>query len=534
MLVAPTGKAVSIIKQKFINFYTNYVKSNTILPNEKNSSEMFIVNSKKKNRYNGVSSSGGGHNNSDDDKALATIWCGTMHKLLFSFCKRPDIMFIDEASMLPPWLLAQVLNRYYHSNLQVVLIGDKNQISSIDEGELLRELIKFLPTTQLRFDCRRDNNTSDLALNISKLIHGVNITNSEDNDIVDDTNDNGVNTRKACYDDLVLSIDYKVCKFNKNMFYVQGTHDDIIEVVKHYKTRGLYKNAEDVYVITPFNGEPKWDEGQQKYITPEDGCLAINKKLRPVWVDNIDLIDDAWYNQWCIGDFIVMNENQNDIGIVNGDTGYIIGCNSGYLICKFGDQTQSVKGEENKKNKGKEILISTRKDDEDSEFITSNKIKLAWCVSNYKCQGGERKLVIYYVPRVGKYYTANRRSSFTAISRASELCICISPDINIMREAINYQLDDRVDNLSLSYNSRSQLNIERLNNNDYDHNHNHMVDPDTGDHSLDHGDDEQVTTPYLLSLMDEHKSLIGKYQHTVKCNKNDIELRANNMLLGTA
>jgi len=175
------------------------------------------------------------------------------------------------------------------------------------------------------------------------------------------------------------------------------------------------------------------------------GRLILNRHVRTQGENAVISMTDFWKVSWYKGDLILANKNFQDEGIYNGDVGEVVEISgstwdNGSLSCKFGDNIIRIAAGP------RQIDV-----DDDDEEMTTRSFRLAWCRTTHKTQGDEYEIVIYHVPKVGKFYTANFRNAFTAISRAKEICICVSPTIDILKAAINHRSDLRIDNLTLTY-----------------------------------------------------------------------------------
>jgi len=364
------------------------------------------------------------------DINVARVFFRTTHAALLSPIK-PTMILIDEISLLPAWLLARLLMKYRDDSSDVVsmtFVGDPYQLPSIDAGDVARELSKVLPTVELVYNWRCDSSEGQLAKNIDTMIKK--------------------RDSKKLYSHLKWG-DNKNINYNYNeitgddMFFVAGNRDTVLDTVKRFIDSGALQT--EVCVIDPFNGEPT---KENCYKISEDGCLSLNWSLRGLWnskrVKNVDSVTDRWDKEWWTGDLVLVIKNLPDRGLRNGSVGEVLRietdkCRLSWLVCKFGSQ---------------EVGIPTTpySDDSNTDEFTTQSLRLAWCRTTHRVQGDEFKVVIYYIPYNGSYHTADLRNVFTAISRAKCVCICVAPREDILRDAVNFSHDPRIDNLLLTYN----------------------------------------------------------------------------------
>lgn len=110
-----------------------------------------------------------------------------------------------------------------------------------------------------------------------------------------------------------------------------------------------------------------------------------------------------------IGDKIIINKNNYDLGIFNGETGIVKEAYPfGNIVVDFGDRIVTIPSE---------ILTCYR-----GSYITYNPqrdISLAYVITTHKSQGSEYEEVIYVMDKA-VIYNESRRNLYTAITRAKK------------------------------------------------------------------------------------------------------------------
>ncbi|MBW8348208.1 ATP-dependent RecD-like DNA helicase [Bacillus sp. IITD106] len=276
------------------------------------------------------------------------------------------LVIVDEMSMVDTWLAHQLLKALPQS-IQVILVGDEDQLPSVGPGQVLKDLIdsKIIPTVQLTDIYRQEEGSS-----IINLAHEIK------------------NGRTP--PDLV--------KQQKDRSFFQCQTGQISEVIKKVVLNAKQKGypAKDVQVLAPMYRGPA-------------GIDNLNKILQEIFNPNPDgkrkelSFGDVKYR---IGDKVLQLVNQPEQHVFNGDMGEIISI----LYAKENTENQDM------------VVVSF----EGTEVIYTrgdlNQITHAYCCSIHKSQGSEFPIVI--LPVVRSYYRMLRRNLlYTAITRSKQFLI---------------------------------------------------------------------------------------------------------------
>lgn len=268
-------------------------------------------------------------------------------------------VIIDEASMLDI-RLADALIRAVPKTAQLILIGDVDQLPSVGPGNVLRDLIESgrVPYTRLGRIFRQAAHSR-----IVQTAHAINA--GEKPDFGDDGSptdchfievDNGADI-KAKIQDLVAR-----------------------KIPQDYG----FDPAQDVQVLTPMNrgelGTMTLNEDLQRLLNPLRQGMQEYKRgslvLRP-------------------GDKVIQSVNNYDLGVFNGDIGYVqdTRVDGGKLIISFGDR------------------IVTYEDEHAMD------LRLAYAITIHKSQGSEFPVVV--IPCSMQHYVMLQRNLiYTGLTRA--------------------------------------------------------------------------------------------------------------------
>lgn len=243
------------------------------------------------------------------------------------------IVLIDEASMIDIFLFNSLLEAL-KDNVQIILVGDANQLPSVSPGQILKDLIdsEVVPVVKLNelYRQKEDSYIISLANEINTGIIDEDFTNRRGDY-------NFIETRKE-------QIEYIVCELCKKAIERNYNYNQIQVLVPMY--RGM-------------NGIDNLNNRLQQIFNPKD-------KYKNEYIHNGVVFRE--------GDKVLQTKNLNDLEISNGDIGII----ERIVITKNGVEAQiDFDGV---------IVDFNRKHFED--------LKLGYAISIHKSQGSEFDLVI--------------------------------------------------------------------------------------------------------------------------------------------
>ncbi|MDG5470903.1 ATP-dependent RecD-like DNA helicase [Jeotgalibacillus sp. ET6] len=276
------------------------------------------------------------------------------------------LLIVDEMSMVDTWLANQLLQAV-PDTMQVIIVGDQDQLPSVGPGQVLQDLIhsKLVPTVQLTDIYRQEEGSS-----IIELAHQM-----KEGKLPQDL-------RKQHADRSFIA-----CHASQM--------DEVVgKVVKNAIKKGY--TAKDIQVLAPMYRGPA-------------GIDRLNKVLQELMNPNPDKTrkELQWGDiAYRIGDKVLQLVNQPESHVFNGDMGEVISI----FYAKENTEKQDM------------VLVSfdgvevtyTRQD--------LNQITHAFCCSIHKSQGSEFPIVI--LPVVKSYYRMLRRNLlYTAITRSKRFLI---------------------------------------------------------------------------------------------------------------
>lgn len=300
--------------------------------------------------------------------------------------REPDIIFVDEVSMVGIELFSKLLAAI-PAGARLVLIGDPNQLPSIQAGQLLRDLIEsgVIRTIHLHKVFRQDA-TSAILSTAEKIINTA-----VDQDIHLDEKGEGF-------------------AFNKNFSNPHRIPGGVIQTIEMVQKAGI--PIKGIQVI-PTRRQGEYGVNNMNYL--------LQNHFNPQGAEN-----RFYYagKEFRLHDRVIHVRNNYDKNVFNGEIGEIIEVQhtrERALIVQYPSKT----------------IPYAEKDLEDLE--------LAYALTVHKCQGSEFGVVIIPVAGEGN----NRRSLYTAVTRGRKLVLQIGTESALTAEMRDESTDKRASHLAI-------------------------------------------------------------------------------------
>jgi len=272
-----------------------------------------------------------------------------------------DLIVIDEVSMVDQ-RLAYALMQRVKPGVQLLLVGDPDQLPSVGEGNVLRELIRsqMIPTVVLDTVFRQASN-SRIAMNAYAVNH---------------------NDTHLLYGDDFFMLDAETAQDAENL------------VLKYYFDEVTTKGIENVQILSPFR--------KKGAVGADNLNVVIREMINPHRAGVNEFKCGA--RTFREGDRIIQTRNHEDVS--NGDMGVITAISTD----DDGEAEITVRLVD-----GRELTYS--------EEMMEN-VDWSYCITIHKSQGAEFPTVI--IPLLKEHYVMLRRNLlYTAISRAKSKVILI-------------------------------------------------------------------------------------------------------------
>jgi len=296
-----------------------------------------------------------------------------------------DYIIIDEFSMVDIWLANQLF-KAVPDHMQILMVGDDDQLPSVGPGQVLADLFssKLIPNIILTEVYRQKEGSK-----IIQLAHLI----KQDK----------------------LELDH--LKKDEDFSFIPCQTNQVVEVVSTIVQKALTKGIamQDIQILAPMYrtnaGINTINQHIQQIVNPPNK----NKRERR--------INEAVYR---VGDRVIQLVNQPEDGVYNGDIGEIV---------------QIFRAKENEE-KQEQIVVSF--DDNEVVFTRTNYLNFmhAYCISIHKSQGSEFPIVI--MPVVRAYRRMLRKNLlYTAITRSKQSLILCGEMDAFMKGIQTYDSDTR-------------------------------------------------------------------------------------------
>lgn len=271
-----------------------------------------------------------------------------------------DLVIVDEASMVDLALMSKLVDAL-KPDAKLILLGDKNQLASVESGAVLADLIEALPdkSAELKQSFRFDEN-------IRAVAEGVNAQHAE-----------------KLWQALVEE------RFNNVSLLSTGAEERVVEQSQDYWR--LINNHQSFTAVMEAFG--KFQCLATNRIGPL-GVVDINSRVEALLADR-RLIERDEIGSWYYGRPIIVTRNIPELGLFNGDIGITLNDANNNLRVYF------------------------EGDEEWRDYIPSriSYCETAWAMTVHKSQGSEFDEVLVLFPEVLNP-VLTKELLYTAITRA--------------------------------------------------------------------------------------------------------------------
>jgi exodeoxyribonuclease V alpha subunit len=326
-------------------------------------------------------------------------------------------VIFDESSMITTELLYDFLLKYPGIK-KLTFLGDCNQLQPIGWGSFFQQMLKSetIPTYRLTTNFRSITKTGvkdGIILNANEIMTHNNLEPFEFTE-------------------------------TDNFYVKEGPIEMVYDIIKGCFNSGI--KSKDLVVICPYN----------RYID------QINRRFQSIYDLGGRRVTDSRGYTWIVGDRVMLTENDADIGVFNGETGYIKDLTDKAVLVDFGlagcheflieptaqNKTYNRYGQAVGYGYQDGIAESVAEDEDviDSER-TVKKLTLSFCITVDKSQGSEYAYVVGYIPEFNTGSFINKNRIYTLFSRAQTLFWFVVDSIADLNVAAIKPSPIRFDNL---------------------------------------------------------------------------------------
>ena len=300
--------------------------------------------------------------------------------------RTPDIVFVDEVSMVDIGLFVELLD-VVPAGARLVLIGDQDQLPSIEPGQVLRDLIDsgVIRIIHLR-EVFRQEDGSAIRSNAAKIIQA------------------------AVDEDIHLDEKGAGFAFNVHLSNPHRIPNAVIKAIEIVQKSGI--PLREIPVITWHQrgelGTRNWNHLLQDHFNPqneENKLYCGGKEFR-------------------LHDRVIHIKNNYDLNVFNGETGEITEI-----------------------HRTREWALTVQYDSKAVHYSEKDleELDLAYALTAHKSQGSEYSVVI--IPIAGKGIT--RRLLYTAVTRGKKLVLLVGTEEALTAEMRGETTDKRASHLTL-------------------------------------------------------------------------------------
>ncbi|WP_377888364.1 ATP-dependent RecD-like DNA helicase [Alkalihalobacillus sp. R86527] len=308
------------------------------------------------------------------------------------------LLIVDEVSMVDIWLANQLF-KSLPEHIQVVIVGDEDQLPSVGPGQVLKDLIHSdaVPVSKLTDIYRQAEGSS-----IIQLAHSIK--------------------------DGVLPDEFSTPTSDRRFF--PCNQQQIIEVVSQVCGNALKKgySPKDIQVLAPmYRGTA--------------GVDRLNKELQQLFNPPSDQRRELPHGDlvYRVGDKVLQLVNNPEENVYNGDMGEVV----------------SVFFARENTEKQDQLVVSFDGQEVVYERGDFNQLTHAYCCSIHKSQGSEFPIVV--LPVVKGYYRMLRKNLiYTAVTRSKDYLILCGEE-QAIKLAIQTE-DDQIRNTRLTEKLQETLN----------------------------------------------------------------------------
>lgn len=332
--------------------------------------------------------------------------------------KEYEHILIDEASMLSMPLFYDLMQAYPKVK-KITLIGDDNQLPPIEWGSLFQQLIKSstVPTYRLTTNYRvyTENGTTDgIIANANRIISH--------------------NNESAPF----------FFRQSENFRVINGPIERVYDLIALCFKSGI--TANQVVILSPFNRD----------------LPLLNQRFQHIYNVGSRFVVDKRNIKWMIGDRVMLTENDEEINVFNGETGFVKDVNEKAIMVDFGnsgcheflleglvnsDFSASTTGR--KKYRGRNVdEVKDGYEGEDVEGRTVLKLTHGFAMTVDKSQGSEWDFIIIYISDFGHSSFLSNKRFYTALTRAKRCEWLVVSNIEAAEKTAVSPHPYRWDNLS--------------------------------------------------------------------------------------
>ena len=325
---------------------------------------------------------------------------------------------LDECSMLTTELFYDFLQAYPDID-RIVLIGDVNQLAPIGWGSLFQQMLKSetIPTYKLTTNFR------------------VYTTDGERDGII--LNANAIVTHDPQYPFEFVQ--------TSNFSIIEGSIERVYDIIRGCFAGGV--KAEQLVILSPYNRS----------------LSILNRTFQDIYNVGARSVTDSRGVRWMVGDRVMLTENDQEIGVFNGESGNIRDITDKAILIDFGQAgchefllepshegranfEQGTAGRYYRRGQAMDDVADGDEGDIDDER-TVKRLQHAFAITVDKSQGSEWDFVIVYIDEFNTGSFLNKNRIYTGLTRGKRAIWCVVTDTDAFNVAAVKSPSYRCENL---------------------------------------------------------------------------------------
>ena len=328
-------------------------------------------------------------------------------------------VIIDEVSMVTTELLFDFVQAYPNIR-RLTLVGDVNQLHPIGWGSLFYQILKSetVPTYKLTTNYRvytADGERDGVILNSNMIV-----------------------THDSLYPFEFVQ--------TPNFSIIEGPIERVYDIIRGCFSGGV--KPDQVVIISPFN----------RYLD------TLNRTFQDIYNVGARNVTDSRGVKWMIGDRVMLTENDQEIGVYNGESGTILDITQTAILVDFGQSgshefllepthesrlnyPQGTTNRYYRRGRFSDDVMDGDEGDIDDERTVKRLIH-AYALTVDKSQGSEWDFVIFFVPEFNTGSFLNKNRIYTAVTRTKRCCWVVVSDTDSLNIAAVKPPPFRCENLS--------------------------------------------------------------------------------------
>ncbi|MGM9874288.1 MAG: AAA family ATPase [Bacilli bacterium] len=359
-------------------------------------------------------------------RLLGVSQTGFLHNSFNRFNSK-SIFIIDESSMIDICLFSSLLSSI-ETGSKIYIMGDKNQLPSVEVGAVFFELLKMkeLENNIVYLDeSKRFSIDTEIYAFADKINRGLDLSLTDSNFLnLDSFKIEEVKKEKPIYFYDINFNSYQqfvstIKTWGMHFYSSLQTMSMNLDPLDYQKLKSLFSFSEQAKILCAEN------EGKK-------GVKKINKIIKNCVIDTSLGSDGSLYYP---GQVMMINKNNKGLDLYNGDSGLLVTFKDDNTLYFMVNKSSEIINQEGKRKdeifKIKDFIFYPIR------MIAKDEIDNAFAITIHKSQGSDYNQILVILPNKIGHPLLNRQIVYTAITRTKGNTYILSN-----KECLNYAKDN--------------------------------------------------------------------------------------------